>query len=144
MLNSQNILDRGKIALGIISDKQFGKKIGVKQTTLSSWRSRNTVNFEILLGECSQVDIDWLLTGSLTRFAGRLAEVIQMIRNPLDADDDKKIAATIEISLFELLNLLENQVFPNSPINFAALVKKYPQINYAWLMTGIGEPILEL
>ncbi len=37
--------------------------IGILPSTLTNWRSRNTLNFLLLLSKCNNVSLDWLING---------------------------------------------------------------------------------
>lgn len=45
------------------TDKEFAEFLGIKPNTLSSWVSRNTMDFELIIAKCSFIDANWLLTG---------------------------------------------------------------------------------
>ena len=57
------ILNRLKKAKKITSDTQFAKILGIKTSTLSSWKQRNSIDFEKIFANCEEISIDWLLTG---------------------------------------------------------------------------------
>lgn len=57
------ILNRLKEAKKITSETQFANFLGIKPSTLSSWRQRNSIDFEKLFANCEEISIDWLLTG---------------------------------------------------------------------------------
>lgn len=45
------------------SDKAFAEMIGITPQGLSSWKSRNTFDIELLYSKCVEVSPDWLLSG---------------------------------------------------------------------------------
>lgn len=45
------------------SDAEFARFLDIKPTTLSSWHSRDTYDFELLYSKCVELNPDWLLTG---------------------------------------------------------------------------------
>ena len=63
MIDCKEILDRAKLAFDISSDVQLAERLGVKKSTLSNWKSRNTIDFATLFTKCEHVNIDWLITG---------------------------------------------------------------------------------
>lgn len=63
MIDSKEILDRAKLAFDISSDVQLAELLGVKKSTLSNWKSRNTIDYAALFTKCEHVNIDWLITG---------------------------------------------------------------------------------
>ena len=63
MIDSKEILDRAKLAFDISSDVQLAELLGVKKSTLSNWKSRNTIDYAALFTKCEHINIDWLITG---------------------------------------------------------------------------------
>lgn len=41
----------------------FAKLIGVAPSTISSWLSRDTIDYDLLFAKCENLSSDWLLTG---------------------------------------------------------------------------------
>lgn len=41
----------------------FAKYIGVAPSTISSWLSRDTFDYELLFAKCEEISPSWLLTG---------------------------------------------------------------------------------
>lgn len=63
MIDSNQILDRAKIAFNISSDVQLADMLGIGKSTLSNWRSRNSIDYAALFAKCERINIDWLITG---------------------------------------------------------------------------------
>ena len=63
MTDAEKILDRAKKALGLKTDTELADHFGIGKTTLSSWRTRNSINYNALFTKCGQVNLHWLLTG---------------------------------------------------------------------------------
>lgn len=144
MINSCDILERVKEYLGVQSDSQLSAVLGVKKSTISNWKTRNSIDFELLFTKCDRADIGWLIMGendNLTRLANRLSDIISLLYNHLEENDTERLAKIMGLSQIELINFTNNLIFPKQPIDFAALVKEYPDINYEWLLTGRGKPL---
>ncbi len=65
MDNIEEILNRLYQELRITKDTEFCDKYDVKKNTLSTWKKRNSIPYE-LIGEISQnenLSLDWILTG---------------------------------------------------------------------------------
>ena len=58
-----NIIERLKNVFQVDSDVDLAKVLGVKQPTISSWRKRNTIDYELIFTKCNNINFDWLLTG---------------------------------------------------------------------------------
>ncbi|MCL4639383.1 MAG: helix-turn-helix domain containing protein [Olivibacter sp.] len=56
-LDKSLILSRIKFAYGIKSDLKLAEFLGIPPTTLSSWKRRNTIDFDLLYSKL--VDISW-------------------------------------------------------------------------------------
>ena len=63
-MNVRDIIDRAKSGLGLSSDIELAKHLGVSKSTLSNWKSRNTVDYDVLFSKCKHLDLNWLITGN--------------------------------------------------------------------------------
>lgn len=61
--SSKDIVKRLKIGLGLSSDNALADALGISKTTLSNWKSRNSLDFSLVFSNCEQLSADWLLTG---------------------------------------------------------------------------------
>lgn len=66
--NSQfaiNVIERLKTALLTRNDADLAGLFGVKQNTISTWKSRNTVDYALVIAKCEEasINIHWLFTG---------------------------------------------------------------------------------
>jgi hypothetical protein len=57
------IIDRAKTALHIKTDSALASYFGIKPNTVSAWRKRGKLNYEILFTKCENIHKEWLLTG---------------------------------------------------------------------------------
>lgn len=57
------ILKEIKLHLGIKKDVDFAKFLNIPQSTLASWIKRNSIDFELIIEKCPDIDANWLLTG---------------------------------------------------------------------------------
>lgn len=62
-LSSKEIIERLKIGLELSSDNALADTLGVSKTTLSNWKSRNSLDFPLVFSLCEHISLDWLLTG---------------------------------------------------------------------------------
>lgn len=63
ILSSKEIIERLKIGLELSSDNALADTLGVSKTTLSNWKSRNSLDFPLVFSLCEHISLDWLLTG---------------------------------------------------------------------------------
>ncbi len=61
--HTKDIIARAKSALKCSSDIAFANLLGVSKSTLSNWKKRNSIDYELLFSVCEQIDFNWLLTG---------------------------------------------------------------------------------
>lgn len=61
--HSKEIIDRAKSVLKCSSDIALANLLGISKSTLSNWKKRNSIDYELLFSVCEQVDFNWLLTG---------------------------------------------------------------------------------
>jgi len=58
------ILNRIKEYKNFNSDKELADFLGITTQNLSNWKSRNTLDFEIIFTKCVDVNSNWLLNGN--------------------------------------------------------------------------------
>lgn len=61
--SSTEILNRLKEALSTTSDTELADLLGIKKSTLSNWRNRNSIDLPLVFSFCEHINIDWLITG---------------------------------------------------------------------------------
>lgn len=57
------IINKIKEYLKFKNDKDFAEFLGIKQNTLSTWKSRNVIDYDLIIAKCDLIDANWLLTG---------------------------------------------------------------------------------
>jgi len=58
-----SIINRLKTYFQVVNDSELADILGVKQNTLSTWRSRNTINYDLIFAKCENVNLNWLIFG---------------------------------------------------------------------------------
>ncbi|MDR0606506.1 MAG: helix-turn-helix domain-containing protein [Bacteroidales bacterium] len=61
--NKSEILNRIKIGLNIKNDADLARLLEISPATLSNWRSRNSIDYDMVFSKCEFLNLDWLLTG---------------------------------------------------------------------------------
>lgn len=62
-LEIDEILIRLKEALKIGSDAELSRFLEVSKSTLSNWKKRGSIDYDLLFSKCEHLSKDWLLTG---------------------------------------------------------------------------------
>jgi hypothetical protein len=62
-LDIHKILERVKLVNGITKDSDLSKLLNLKQSTISTWKNRGSIDIEKIFAICKGVDKDWLLYG---------------------------------------------------------------------------------
>ena len=62
-METKNIIERAKKALGLNSDLALAELLGISKSTLSNWKARNTLDYDVLFSKCGHVDLNWLIRG---------------------------------------------------------------------------------
>lgn len=57
------ILNKIKEYYNFKTNTEFANFLGIPPTTLSSWYSRNTMDYHLIYAKCKDIDANWLLTG---------------------------------------------------------------------------------
>jgi hypothetical protein len=79
------IINRLKVGLSLKSDKNLSDFLGIKPTTLSSWRTRDTLDYDLIFTKCVEISIDWLVTGK-----GPI-RLDPTLKKPCDASDSNAL-----------------------------------------------------
>lgn len=57
------ILKRLKSVLGYATDAELASFLGVNASTVSIWKSRNSINWDLVFQKAPSIDLNWLITG---------------------------------------------------------------------------------
>ena len=111
----RQVLGRLRASLGVSSDKELARELGISPSTLSSWRQRDAIpySFCVEYARAKGVSLDWLIFGDagegLDAYAATL--VLKHIRGVL---------ALCEIDEIDVSVL--GQIFANRYANFCTLL----------------------
>lgn len=61
---AENVLNRLKNELKIKSDKELANYLGVNYKTLGMWKIRNSVQHDIIITKCGDLDLNWVFAGN--------------------------------------------------------------------------------
>ncbi len=60
-MNKSLILNKIKKANNLSTDTELANFLGISKNTLSNWRGRNTLDWELVLSKCDILDLNWLI-----------------------------------------------------------------------------------
>lgn len=94
---AKEVLDRLRIVCGVNNDSDLCKSLKLPRTTISTWRSRNSVPYSLCVDLALKhgISLDWLLTGQEP-----------MHRNQIYAMQEETLSKLHEslLSMFDALN----------------------------------------
>lgn len=100
-INIIDIIERAKIALSIDSDTEFATILGISKSTLSNWKSRNTIDYNLLFSKCEQINFDWLITGQ----GSMLKEITQLATPQIEEKFPLRTDRVVELQSVPLYEL---------------------------------------
>ena len=116
------IINLIKLHLGIKTDSEFAEFLGVKQPAISNWRRRNTIDYELIITKCNDINANWLLTGKGEMLDHPHNEATHNINssnntyingvgdNSQDKTNEKNIYNEMIITQRELIDSLKEQI----------------------------------
>jgi len=91
--NCEEILARAKSFLGVTTNKDLARLLGVKENSVSTWKKRGTLDIGKILLKCEGIDQNWLLTGqgnpSQNPITNSKIEEVEMLKDELIAQMKK-------------------------------------------------------
>lgn len=64
IISKREILNRIKKHYDIHSNADLARFLDVAPTTIASWYSRDSINYDLIFAKCEQTDLNWLIRGS--------------------------------------------------------------------------------
>jgi len=62
-MNKEQKINKLKEYLNFKNDGDLATFLGIKANTLSNWKSRDSMDYELIISKCENIDANWLLTG---------------------------------------------------------------------------------
>lgn len=62
-IEKQDILERIKICKNLRNDADLARFLGISPATLSNWKSRGSIDYDLVFSKCEHINLDWLLAG---------------------------------------------------------------------------------
>lgn len=93
---SNDVLSRIRQIYNFTSNRELADYFSVKETTVSNWKTRNTIPFEVLFrtSQENDVSLDWLVTGKSKE--NKLDTSERMLLTAFEGlDDNQKMQAVV-------------------------------------------------
>lgn len=102
-MDKLSILNRIKEYKKFNSDLELATFLGITRQSLSNWKSRNSIDYDIVFSKCEELNLLWLLTGKgeiqLSEEENVILDIenIRMLREikGLNQEDQERILITI-------------------------------------------------
>ena len=125
----------------------FAKLIGVAPSTISSWLSRDTLDYDLLFAKCENLSSEWLLTGR-----GEMINIqTATFNNTTTLPQKERLEAIIKHysdgkpSVFaKLIGVAPSTIsswLSRDTLDYDLLFAKCENLSSEWLLTGRGEMI---
>jgi uncharacterized protein YcaQ len=109
------ILDRIKKAYNIATDAELAEFFNVKANTISAWRRRNSMNFELMFTKCADEDINWLIYGENVHETSSTPEndisTNPQVKKPSEIWPDDPNLVEYEQKIEEIAHIIEHGPF---------------------------------
>jgi transcriptional regulator with XRE-family HTH domain len=118
-MNKSLILNKIKKANNLSTDTELAKFLGISKNTLSNWRGRDTLDWELVLSKCDILDLNWLIKDEID-------EVIRLDerKNNSVEKEVKSPEINIEGSNDTTLNVVMD-MYKNLAIDYGSLQKEH-------------------
>ncbi|MGE4496310.1 MAG: helix-turn-helix domain-containing protein [Deferribacterales bacterium] len=86
MEKSQNatlVIERLKKVKGLHSDVELAQLLEIKPNTVSTWKKRNSLDYEKIFSVCHDQDLNWIINGNTKEEYKTVANGFQNIENKL-------------------------------------------------------------
>lgn len=106
------ILNKLKKHFNFKNDFEFAKYLGIEQNTLSSWKKRDTLNYDTIIAKCTDVKAILILTGKEEEFNLALKPNESTFKEDLNSHEIellKKDLENVRATLEDKINMIDMQ-----------------------------------
>lgn len=106
-----------KSHLNIKTDGDLASFLGTTQSNIATWKKRNTINYDLIIAKCPNIDANWLITGNGNMLKGGSTKPVE--KDQLDNDSKQEISPS-EFLLRTDKVMQHNQIVPLYDIHATA------------------------
>jgi phage repressor protein C with HTH and peptisase S24 domain len=133
--DKSQILSQIKTHYNFKNDAEFARYLDIKPNTLSNWHSRNTIDYELIVTKCVDIDANWLLTGQGEMLKNEGQEVsVRKLRTDMLMDTQNIPLYDVQASA-GVIELLGKNRLKQVPIDYIR-IPKLPKCDGALYITG--------
>jgi hypothetical protein len=75
-MQTSDILNRLYAYFQVDSSAKLAEKLGVLPSTISNWKKRNSIDWELIFTKCKDADLNWLVLGYEKKQGGSFCEMV--------------------------------------------------------------------
>ena len=94
-----DILEKLKKIYKFDNDSQLARFLGIRPNTLSTWKSRDTIDYKLIIAKCNEVSLSWLFSGEGPIYLSDIEANISS-ETRIDLDDIRELIEVVE-AVFE-------------------------------------------
>lgn len=65
---------------GFSSDSAIGEHLGITRQSVSNWRTRDTLDYKLLLDKFPDADLNWLFRGEALKASGTVEDALDILK----------------------------------------------------------------
>jgi hypothetical protein len=88
--NIHLIINEIKSYLGYKTDTELADFLGTTQSNIATWKKRQSINYDLIIAKCPNIDANWLITGKGNMLKKDNAE--KSINQSLDGNNNYQMA----------------------------------------------------
>lgn len=117
-INTSEAIERLKFKLGLKSDTELSAYLGISQPLISAWKNRNSIDIDLIITKCNDIDLNWLLRGvveknnsdmNLKKELNRLRIENEQLKNKINDMKDVIVDLTLNKALKKRESIVETR-----------------------------------
>ncbi len=118
LLNKSLILNRLKEHFNLKNNAQLARFLGVAPNTITNWYVRNSIDFDLIISKCENIDLNWLIKGSKLKVYKIKEEPADSVKEPAHSYNLPQVSVSVTIKALQdaldtqkgLVSILEKEL----------------------------------